>query len=91
MLKRIILFAFILSTLVLVALAPMNNTPTVNLQATVIAPPPVVATVMAPLVPSDGPAPVAGMALSTMIIIGLMVVLGLAVIVGGMALVNRRA
>ena len=95
MLKRIILFAFILSTLVLIALAPMNITSaseenTAKLQATVVVPPELVLPT-----PASGPAPVVvvttgGMPTSTMIIVGLLVLLGFAVVIGGAALMSRR-
>ncbi len=94
MLKRSILFAFVLCTLFLVALAPMNlnQAPenTAKLQATVIVPP-VVATVVAPIIPSGSSAPITAMPMSPIIIIGLLVVLGLAVVIGGMALMSRRS
>jgi hypothetical protein len=88
MLKRIILFAFVLSTLAVVALAPMNvsSAPenTVALQETVVV------TIEVGPTASSGGAP-SGMPTSTMIIIGLLVVLGIAVVIGGMALVSRRS
>jgi hypothetical protein len=89
MLKRIILFAFVLSTLAVIALAPMNlsSAPdnSVNLQETVA-----VTIEVGPTASSGGGAP-AGMPTSTMIIVGLLVILGIAVVIGGMALMSRRA
>ena len=90
MLKRIILFMFALSALVLIALSPMNASPATGtaakLQETVVV---TVAVVTA--VPPNNSAPVAsGLPMSTIIILGLLFVLGLAVIVGGMALMRPR-
>lgn len=90
MLKRIILFAFVLSVLALVALAPFNASPapsnSAKLQETLVV---TVAVVTA--TPASGAIPVTGMPTSTMVIVGLLVILGIAVVIGGFALMSRRA
>ncbi len=91
MLKRIILFAFVLSTLSVIALAPMNVSPapdnTANQQETVV----VTVGVVTSTASGSGTSPVAGMPMTTMIIVGLLVILGIAVVIGGMALISRRS
>lgn len=93
MLKRTIIFAFLLSGLLLIALAPMGapSAPsnTVPQQDTPIPLPTISLTIV---VPTSGPAPAPdGMPLSTIVIIGLLVIVAIGVIVGGMALMNRRS
>ncbi len=90
MLKRVILFTFVLSTLALLALAPFNVSPasdhSAKLQETLVV---TVAVVTA--TPGAGGIPVTGMPASTMIIVALLVILGIAVVIGGFALMSRRA
>ena len=91
MLKRIILFVFMLSALALIALAPMQAGPTgvhgAKLQEATV----VVTVVIDTPPPAARSAPPAGaLSASTMIIFGLLVVLGLAVVIGGMALMRPR-
>lgn len=91
MIKRVILFAFVLSTLAVIALAPMNASPapenSAKLQETVV----VTVGVVTSTASGGSSTPVAGMPMSTMIIVGLLVILGIAVVIGGMALISRRA
>jgi hypothetical protein len=91
MLKRFVILTIILSTFVVLAMAPMNrgtvSENTQKLQVTV--------EVTAGVVVTDAtPVPVAGgggsMPMSTMIIFGLFLLLGVAIVVGGIALVSRR-
>jgi hypothetical protein len=95
MLKRIILFMFVLSALLLIALAPMNVSPDpgsiAKLQETVVVTVAVVTAAPTVAVPADSSTPAGGgLPISTMTIFGLLVVLGLAVIIGGMALMRPR-
>ena len=89
MLKRIIVFAFVLSALILIALAPMNvnqaPADSAKLQETLV-----VTVAMVTATPSGG-IPVTGFPASTTIILGLLVLLGIAVVIGGIALMSRRA
>jgi hypothetical protein len=89
MLKRIILIAFFISALALLAQAPLNvkSAPenAVKLQDTVVVTVSVGVTSAPP-----GNSAGAGMPMSTLVIIGLLVILGLAVIIGGMGLLSRR-
>ena len=90
MLKRIILFAFLLTMLGLLAFAPMNmnQAPETNAkyQATVIA----TVVVASPVIPGATSPAVDDMSSSMIIIIGLLIVLGIGVVVGGAALMSRR-
>jgi hypothetical protein len=92
MLKRMIIFAFLLSGLVLIALAPMGiHSAPLNSAPQQDTPAPFPTISLTIVVPTSGPAPSGGgMPLSTLIIIGLLVILGIGVIVGGMALMSRR-
>lgn len=96
MLKRIAVLFFILSAMVLLAMAPMNvnasATDTQKFQTT--EEPPVVGITIEVGATStpEGVVPVTGggMPTSTLIIFGLVAVLGIAVVLGGMALMSRR-
>jgi len=91
MLKRIILFVFILSALALIALAPMQANPTGQNSARLQDATVVVTVMVDTPAPTASSAPAAGaLPVSTMIIFGLLVVLGLAVVIGGMALMRPR-
>ena len=89
MLKRIIVYALVLSTLVLIALAPMNVSGSAEnsakLQETLVV------TIGVVTATPAGTIPVTGFPASTTIILGLLVLLGLAVVLGGIALMSRRA
>jgi len=88
MLKRIsIVMLIVLSSFMLLALAPMNTSPSVAAQETVV-PTIIVPTVVIPDTGSGTQS--TGIPLSTIIIIGLLVLLGFAIIVGGMAMASRR-
>jgi hypothetical protein len=103
MLKRIAVLFFILSAMVLLAMAPMNvnaaNTDNQKFQTTeeppVVDETPVVGVTIevGATSTSEGVVPVTGgggMPTSTLIIFGLVAVLGIAVVLGGMALMSRR-
>jgi hypothetical protein len=98
MLKRIVILVFILSTLVMLAMAPMNVTTAPKFQTTVeptvevtvvveTATPGAVATTDSGSIPVTGNG---GLPMSTLLIFGLVAVLGIAVVIGGMALLSRR-
>jgi hypothetical protein len=94
MLKRVAILIFILSAMVLLAMAPMSaaasSADTHKFQTT--EEPPVVgvtivvgATDAPPAAPAGG-----GLPMSTLIIFGLIAVLGIAIVLGGMAMFSRR-
>jgi hypothetical protein len=98
MLKRIAVLVFMLSAMVLLAMAPMNvNAATADTQKfqTTEEPPVVGITIEVGATSTpEGVVPVTGggggMPTSTLIIFGLVAVLGIAVVLGGMALMSRR-
>src|SRR5262245_5695067 len=96
MLKRASIFVFILSALVLLAMAPMSNVDAPRLQTTDEPTVDVGVTVAVTIVPgTEASIPVTGggnggLPMSTMLIFGLVAVLGVAVVIGGMALLSRR-
>ena len=93
MLKRTLIFAFILSALLMAALAPANFSRALStgpqLQTTAEPTAAVgVTVVVGPTSASGSPTPV--ISTSTLIIVALLIIVGLAVIVGGMALMRRQ-
>jgi hypothetical protein len=94
MLKRMLIFIFILSAVALLAMAPMNTTHAPQFQTT--EEPGVGVTVAVTIVSgTEAPIPVTGggnggLPMSTLLIFGLVAVLGVAVVIGGMALLSRR-
>jgi hypothetical protein len=96
MLKRIVILAFVLSALALLALAPMNETsisikdPGSQNKAQVTV---VVATPAAEATPVPGVIPVTGnggVPMTTMLVLGLLAILAFAVVIGGFALISRN-
>jgi len=95
MLKRFIILIFVLSALLLLAMAPMSAQAAPRLQATDAPTVEVGVTVVVgtsypdatPGIPVTGGG---GMPMSTILIFGLVAILGVAVVIGGMALISRR-
>ena len=88
MLKRIMILAVVLSTLVLLAVIPMSLSAVSKAQTTVEVPPvTIVPAGETPVIPVTGGSE---FPMSTLIILVLLGIVGLAVIVGGAALLNRR-
>ncbi len=94
MLKRIVILVFILSTLVVLAMAPMSVSKetenTGNLQVTVEVTVIVETPVPVGGTPNQVPVTGSGSPMTTLIIFGLIAVLGVAVLIGGAALFSRR-
>ncbi len=96
MLKRIIILVFVLSALVLLAMAPMGSDAAAKLQSTDVPTVEVgVTIVVGTAAPQGTPATIpvtggGGLPMSTVLIFGLVAILGVAVVIGGMALLNRR-
>jgi hypothetical protein len=99
MLKRIAILIFILSAMVVLAMAPMSaaasSADTHKFQTTEEPPatePPVVGvTIVVGATDAPQPAPAGGgLPMSTLIIFGLIAVLGIAIVLGGMAMFSRR-
>ena len=89
--KRVFLFVFVLATLTLFALMPMNVSSAPEqapgLQVTVV---PVTAVVTSPV--STYPIPVTGApTMSTILIIGLLILIGVIVIIAGISLTNKSS
>lgn len=95
MFKKASIIVFILSAVVLLAMAPMTNTDSHRLQAT-DAPTSegggvtVGVTIVAGTQESVPVTGGGGLPMSTLLIFGLVAVLGVAVVIGGMALLSRR-
>jgi hypothetical protein len=93
MLKRTLILVFILSTLALLALNPMNAAPASELapklQTTVEV---TVAVVTSQPESTPGTIPVTGgqLPMSIWIIFGLLAIIGIGVVLGGIALLSRR-
>jgi hypothetical protein len=97
MFKRILVMAFMLSFLALVALVPATMTHAAgNLQGTplptIVVPTDLIPTVVVPGSTAQPVVPVTGApSFSSLIILGLIVVVALAIIVGGLALMARQS